>query len=196
MKRLFLYFFLILFSLQTPSQADDIRDLQIEGMSIGDSLLDYFSEKEINNRKRYRKQAGENKKYAILDLSNVKNYDKANVGFKDSDSGFKIVIVTGYIWFNNDIKGCLKKREEILSEIKSLFSNLKIQDDGKSRHKFDNKSFTYTTYFLFPGEFPQDHNAVSCYDWSEDSEHTDHLRIGIVTSAYMKWLYEVADKTL
>ena len=31
----------------TPSQADDIRDFQIEGMSIGDSLLDYYSEKFI-----------------------------------------------------------------------------------------------------------------------------------------------------
>ena len=29
----------------TPSHADDIRDFQIEGISIGDSLLDYFSEK-------------------------------------------------------------------------------------------------------------------------------------------------------
>ena len=33
----------------TPSRADDIRDFQIEGMSLGDSLLDYFSESEINN---------------------------------------------------------------------------------------------------------------------------------------------------
>ena len=48
MKRLSLYLFLILFTFQTPSQADDIRDFQIEGMSIGDSLLDYFSKEEIN----------------------------------------------------------------------------------------------------------------------------------------------------
>ena len=47
MKRLSIYLFLILFSLQTPSQADDIRDFQIEGISIEDSLLDYFSEEEI-----------------------------------------------------------------------------------------------------------------------------------------------------
>ena len=33
--------------LQTPSQADDIRDFQIEGMSVGDSLLDYMSTKKI-----------------------------------------------------------------------------------------------------------------------------------------------------
>ena len=29
--------------------ADDISDLQIEGMGLGDSLLDYFTEQEINN---------------------------------------------------------------------------------------------------------------------------------------------------
>ena len=31
------------------SKADDIRDFQIEGMSIGDSALDFFSETKINN---------------------------------------------------------------------------------------------------------------------------------------------------
>ena len=42
----------------TPSQADDIRDFQIEGMSIGDSALNYFSEKEIkkNIRIAYKKK--------------------------------------------------------------------------------------------------------------------------------------------
>jgi len=47
MKKLSTYLFLILFSFQTLSLADDISDFQIEGMSIGDSLLDYFSEEEI-----------------------------------------------------------------------------------------------------------------------------------------------------
>ena len=55
MKKLSTYLFLILFSFQAPSWADDIRDFQIEGISIGDSLLDYFSEHEIkentNNKK-------------------------------------------------------------------------------------------------------------------------------------------------
>ena len=47
MKKLYVYLFLVFFALQTPSSSDDIRDFQIEGMSIGDSLLDYFSEEEI-----------------------------------------------------------------------------------------------------------------------------------------------------
>ena len=47
MKKLSAYLFLILFSFSAPSFADDIRDFQIEGMSIGDSLLDYMSKDEI-----------------------------------------------------------------------------------------------------------------------------------------------------
>lgn len=31
----------------TPSQANDIREFEIEGISIGDSALDYFSEKKF-----------------------------------------------------------------------------------------------------------------------------------------------------
>ena len=45
----FLAVLILIFTLQTPTQADDIKDFQIEGMSIGDSALDYFSEKEIND---------------------------------------------------------------------------------------------------------------------------------------------------
>ena len=43
MKRLLLILILTL-SFQSWSKADDIRDFEIEGMSIGDSLLDHFDE--------------------------------------------------------------------------------------------------------------------------------------------------------
>ena len=48
MKRLLLILILTL-SFQSMTKADDIRDFEIEGISIGDSLLDYFTEEEINN---------------------------------------------------------------------------------------------------------------------------------------------------
>ena len=44
----------------TPSWADDIQDLEIEGMSIGESLLDYLSREkiiaEIEKNKPYGKK--------------------------------------------------------------------------------------------------------------------------------------------
>ena len=53
--RVFLSVIIIIFNLQSWTKADDIRDFQIEGMSVGDSLLDYLSEQEILNSKRESK---------------------------------------------------------------------------------------------------------------------------------------------
>ena len=57
MKKLLLILILT-FSFQSWAKADDIKDFEIEGMSVGDSLLDYFSESEIkekiNSKTTYR----------------------------------------------------------------------------------------------------------------------------------------------
>ena len=53
MKKLSTYLFLILFIFQTPSQADDIRNFQIEGMSIGDSLLKFVDKNTIFSSRKY-----------------------------------------------------------------------------------------------------------------------------------------------
>ena len=49
MKRLLLILILT-FSFQALVKADDIRDFEVEGISIGDSLLNYYSKKEIKNK--------------------------------------------------------------------------------------------------------------------------------------------------
>ena len=49
MKKILLIL-IITFSLQSWTKADDIRDFEIEGMSIGYSLLDNFIEREIKGK--------------------------------------------------------------------------------------------------------------------------------------------------
>ena len=51
MKRLLLVLIITL-SLQSCTKADDIRDFEIEGMSIGDFALDFFIKSEIEDRKK------------------------------------------------------------------------------------------------------------------------------------------------
>ena len=46
MNRLILILILT-FSFQTLARADDLRDLEIAGISVGDSLLDHFSKEKI-----------------------------------------------------------------------------------------------------------------------------------------------------
>ena len=52
MKKLLVILALGFFLITPSSQADDIRDFQIEGMSIGDSALDFFSVGEIETSKK------------------------------------------------------------------------------------------------------------------------------------------------
>ena len=46
MRKILLFLFLFI-SFIEKSQADDIKDFEIEGISIGDSLLDFFEKIEI-----------------------------------------------------------------------------------------------------------------------------------------------------
>ena len=54
--------------------ADDISDFQIEGMSVGDSLLDYFSEKKIKKSKR--KTHFKSKEYSRYLIEKVGKYEE------------------------------------------------------------------------------------------------------------------------
>ena len=49
--RVFIAVLVLIFGLQSWTKADDISEFEIEGMSIGDSLLDIATEKEINKAK-------------------------------------------------------------------------------------------------------------------------------------------------
>ena len=46
--RVLLIILILLFNLQSLTKADDIRDFEIEGISIGDSLLDHFNKEIID----------------------------------------------------------------------------------------------------------------------------------------------------
>ena len=45
----FIPLFFLIFCFQSLTKANDIRDFEIEGISVGDNLLDHFTLDEINN---------------------------------------------------------------------------------------------------------------------------------------------------
>ena len=64
--------------LLTPSQADDIKDFQIEGMSIGDNLLDFYNKNKIAI---HEKNYYTNKKYIPVWIRDSKFSDYDGVQF-------------------------------------------------------------------------------------------------------------------
>ena len=121
MKRILLTLILTL-SFQTLTKADDIRDFEIEGMSIGDSLLDYFEknliEAEINDSSSLFYK---NKKYVQIGVSHRKSYrlniesstyDDLSIVLKPNDNSYKIYSIGGRI-ICKDIKICKLKRKKL-----------------------------------------------------------------------------------
>ena len=86
----FLYITILISCFMLPSQADDIRDFQIEGISIGDSALDYYSKNELNNG---IKSYYPNKKFYLMDFKTKgSSYDGIQLAFKQNDKTLKFIV--------------------------------------------------------------------------------------------------------
>ena len=171
MKRLPLYLFLILFTLQTPSQADDIRDFQIEGMSVGDSLLDFMTENEIEmNKMNYEEEEEQGSKFYTINYTGKKEtYKLVEITLKKNDKKYEIYIVRGG-FFIDDLTECKDKKNKIVKEIKSLFKNA-IFYEGKQKHYYYKDSTQYISQFTFkPSNHESDNVRVECMIYGKKSK--------------------------
>ena len=53
MRKILAVIIIFNFCLITSSKTNEIKDFQIEGISLGDSLLKFFSEKEIKKKTKF-----------------------------------------------------------------------------------------------------------------------------------------------
>ena len=123
--RIFLSVLVLIFSLQYWTKADDLRDFQIEGMSVGDSLLDYMSKNEINNSKR-NYFTDKRKYYVVYKDSSLKTYEVVDIYLKTGDKNYEIKTIVGKIIAKNK-KACLLKRKEITNQLDQFFPNSEKQ---------------------------------------------------------------------
>ena len=179
MKKLLLIL-VLLFSFQPLSTADDIRDFQIEGISIGDSLLKYYNLDQINNFFRNNYNNEKFYKLEIADqslLNKLKKYDSLSFHFKKNDNKY-IVQNLGGIIFYDEIGDCLSEKKIITKEISEAL-NIKF-NYRKLSATWDKN----TKYYQSEGEIGEGGVvAITCYDWSKKDEEnngwTDNLSIEI-----------------
>ena len=95
--RVFIAVVVLIFSFQSWTKADDISDFEIEGMSLGDSLLDFFTKEEINNNTKNYYDNRPNFKYVAIDIEN----HKTSKYWKD-DLSVGINTKEFFDWLNNE----------------------------------------------------------------------------------------------
>jgi hypothetical protein len=191
MKRLLLILILT-FSFQTLSKADDIRDFQIEGISIEDSLLDYVNIEYINNDKAYL--GNNNKYYTILLEQDYQTFDAIQLTIQDKDKNYIIKSLTGKIFYNNnDISECYKLLDNISLELSTILKDIIASKDatGRIAHVAD-KTGNSTTEGIFFSLDKGDSVYVYCTDWSDKMNYTDNLKVQIRTKMYSDWLRDEA----
>ena len=178
MKNLLLILILT-FSFQTLVKANDIKDFQIEGMSLYDSALNYFSKSKIkDNEEDYYKD----KKYttATITSSKFEVYQQVQITYKSNDDKFVLIDINGII--DKNYQDCLNEIEIISKDFEKLFPNAKKSDlytfphwqDKSGNSKVSDMLWTFSNGDLI---------ILACYNWNsafgKKNRYVDELRISI-----------------
>ena len=190
--KVFITVLVLIFSLQSWTKADDIREFEIEGISIGDSLLNHMSLNEIKKKEKNHTKMG--KKFIMIFYyqgSTSKLYKDVQVAYNPNDNDYIIHQISGFLDYKNNIQDCLKKKNEIKKEISEVFNNLDTKDKKNLSHPYDKSGETKywaTDFYLDSGAMIN----VGCMDWSskfeEENNWQDSLDVSISSSDYMKYL--------
>ena len=199
MKKFLTILFLSLL-LINPLKADDITDFQIEGISVGDSLLDYMSVDQIKKQlkstttfhypKKYR-----NKKFSSIgvkprDLKISKKfevYDSIGVIIDSNSTNYEIYALEGtLIWKNGDIKDCYKKQTEVANYIQEttdgkLRRNVWFEKERLKKHQLSVKYID-----LFAGN--RRPFQLVCYDINRNGFKYNSLYVAVDSEVFVKFL--------
>jgi len=192
MKKLSTYLFLFLFSFSAPSFADDISEYQIEGISIGDSLLDHLSKEEIiteieRNKPVYNYLTDE---FGEVYLNgNFDTYDRLSFFVKPKDKHYTIYSIYGMISYDDKLEECFAKQKEIEKEFSSIY---KYAKKSKKTFEFDwdptGESVTHNIMFGFD---TGDQIEVNCAKYKKslkiENNWVDGLQIGMHRKETLVW---------
>ena len=189
MKRLILILILTL-SFKSLAKAGEINEISIEGISVGESALKYFSKQDIkNNSWDYYK----NKKFTPVQnkgFSFFKQYDGVDFDFKTNDKDYLIHSLSGVIFFKKeDIKKCFKMMNEIDIEISKVLQSFKRSDKATWIHDIDPTGKSKFTDIYYESESGT--VTITCYDYSEEQiakGSGNHLAVMISLNEWVNFM--------
>jgi hypothetical protein len=195
MKKLLLILILT-FSYQTLIKADDIRDFELEGMSIGDSLLSYMNKNlivnEINNKDISYYYEDDFVSISTWEIkNNFKTYNDVGVVLKIGDNQHKIFSLEGTLYMdeNSNIQKCYNKQNEIALDIKN---SLNLENNGdtwfvKKENLYKHqRSIRYIDFELSDGGAIR----VACYEIIKGVKKNSDLNLlYVVVNSSSFWNY-------
>ena len=190
MKRILLILILS-FTFQSLAKADDIKDFQIEGMSIGDSALDYFTEKEIKDN--IMSNYYNNKKFTSVEFNRDKRfatYENVEFNFLTKDNNYIMESISGAILCPKNLSRCKDLKEDIKSDISEQFKNLKKNTYSKN-HRADKSGKSKFSHDLYEYE-NGDMIIIELINWSKEitkkNGWTDNVNLSVRSNKFNQFL--------
>ena len=180
----------LVFLIVSPASWGETEDrYEIEGMSVEDNLLDYFSLEAIENGRPYKYESN---KFVGVDiyLESSEIYEIVQIHYKKQTSTQYIIgSISGGIFFEN-IKDCYRKMEEIITDISQSYNDLRKKDKGTWKHPADTTGNSTIKSVEFYGQSSE--IIIQCTDWSKKMETTenigDNLKVEISTKEFSDFL--------
>ena len=186
--RIFIAVIILIFSLQSWTKADDISDFQIEGISIGDSLLDYLTEDYIKTNSQ---QWHNDEYYQIMVDIKKELYEDVVVSYNSKDKKYLIASISGSISYGQNIAECYKQQDKIDKVFSKIFKNSKRRIDVFKKGSYGpgtgDTNSKQIVYDLVSGSA-----VIDCLDWDQKSKPTyrDRILISIDNMKFRRWLIE------
>ena len=192
MNRLFLIIILTL-NFQALTKADDAKSITIEGISIGDSALDFFSKQDIekNTFDFYKIKKFVPVQMNKLDFFNT--YDAVDFNYKAGDKNFEIVSIDGVLLIRDPIK-CEKKLDQIIKDITPVLDGNHEVEKATVIHDSDpsGKSKIIEKQWILQNG---DRVLVQCYNFDVNyNSENNNLSISIRTKEFHNFLRKIAYK--
>ena len=199
MKKISSYILFLVLSFNSASSANELKEFEIAGFSLGESLLDYFDKSDIKNelKSEYTYFYKENK-YAVLGVGDgvdynlsmkFENYDELALTVRPDDKKFIIYSVSGDIFCKDNIKKCLSQQKEIVSELEDFLGS--EFESWEKPHSVDpsGKSMVYGNNITYADGSDI---AVDVYQWSDkmkqENNFPDTLQVSMSTKEFSNFL--------
>lgn len=192
--KIFLTLFFLLFS--SFVFANDISDFEIEGMSVGDSLLDYISKDEIIQELKVNEffyDYLEQGKFGEVYLyKNFKSYDHVSFFVKVDDEKYVIYGINGTTYYEDKIPECYLKIAEMEKIFSNIYSNAeKTEGTTKFPKSFDPSGKSNSKWINF--QFDSINSiSLECYQYEKSlkikNTWEDALVVTVRTKELNLWL--------
>ena len=194
----FLLIFILSLFYTTQSVADNIKDFQISGISVRDSLLKHVSKDTITKSRHYTYK--DDKFYSLDIMKKFGDYDAIQFHLKKNDKQYTIYGLSGVFLFGpvakhypQSEKECGLKKDIIENEIENFFKNAKKQKNNLIGQKgYDPEVVRQETFYILKDGVV----GLQCATWGKKAKKKhyiqDNLRVSILLKEFDDWMMRYA----